>query len=102
MIIKPAKYKKVRKTVSLRVSEDVYGCDECRKEIKPNPAKVTRLDMTVFRDSGEAEHRQLCSWKCAIANLKKVKCDYFVTLPYVHFDEKNDKLNVKGLLSLFK
>ena len=72
------------------ISPDVYGCDNCRKEIQHelDAGKRQHLQMTVFRnpDSSSSEHLEFCSWKCVLAYLPKVKSNYFVTLPYLHFD----------------
>ena len=87
------------------VSPDVYGCDNCQKEIQRqlDAGKRQHLQMTVFRnpsDSG-AEHLEFCSWKCVLQYLPKVNSNYFVNLPYLHFDEGYPKeMTGKALISL--
>ena len=102
MIIKPAKYKKTKKTISVLVSQDIYGCDQCKKEIDMNLKDADYLKTTVFSLDGTSEHRIFCSWKCVIENLKKVKTDYFVSLPFVSYDKKGKGLRAEDLISLFK
>lgn len=72
------------------ISPDIYGCDNCRKEIQRDLAagKRRHLQMAVFRNpsDSETEHLEFCSWKCVLAYLPKVKSNYFVNLPYLHFD----------------
>lgn len=87
MIIKKAKY--VNKMVSQRVlvSDEVYGCDECRKEIRDFPNENPRLDIAVFHHSHESERLHFCSWRCVLKHLPKIKTDYFVSLPFVHYDQ---------------
>lgn len=45
MIIKEAKYKNVMVKQRKCVSETVYGCDECRTEIKEYPNEENRLEI---------------------------------------------------------
>lgn len=101
MLIKDAKYKKVRRTTNVRVSHEVYGCDECRKEIKNYPNETSRLEVRVFHHQAEADHLHFCSWKCVFKHLPKVKTDYFVDLPFIHFDTpvRNSKEFFKALKS---
>ncbi len=85
MIIKEAKYKKKRVQQNVRISEEVYGCDECNKEIKEYPNETGRLDLTIFFQNNETERLHFCSWKCVLKALPKIKTDYFITLPMIHY-----------------
>src|SRR5688572_12698582 len=90
MIIKPAKFKKCRGCGSRkRLSDDVFGCDGCKK---PIPDGAEYLEATVFNDgaAGNAGRITFCSWKCAMSAIRKVKSNYFVTLPYLHYDKPAD------------
>jgi hypothetical protein len=103
MIIKKAKYRKVKKIVTERVSDDVYGCDECKKEIKEGQDK---LDMTVFYHdeklknqkygSDNTDSYEFCSWDCVCKFLPKVKTDYFIDLPTLHYDNSRKS---KGIMA---
>ena len=104
MKIKEAKYKEVMVKQRQIVSHEVYGCDECRKEIKEFPNEERKLEMTIFHNKKESMHLHFCSWRCTLKYLPKIKSDYFATLPYIYFDERKkgrDEL-VKLLKSLSK
>lgn len=92
MLIKPAKFKKVKKMVSERISDDVYGCDECKKVIDFNKKDVEYLEITVFNNDldRDASRHQLCSWECVFNYLPKVESDYFVSLPYLNYDKEGE------------
>ena len=94
MLIKSAKYKKVKRIVNERISQEVYGCDECKGVIDLNKPKMHYLEFTIFKNKGNSERHIICSWKCFAENIKKVKTDYFVSLPFLNFD-----INQKGLRS---
>ena len=103
MKIKDAQYKQVVKTVNERVSQDVYGCDNCKKVIDFNLKDVESLEATVFKHAGNTESNRLefCSWKCCIVRLRKVKTDYFISLPFLSFDNKQNGLKAKDFFALF-
>jgi hypothetical protein len=89
------------------VSPDVYGCDNCRKEIQRNLAagKRQNLQMTVFRNphNSDSQNLEFCSWKCVLAYLPKIRCNYFVNLPYLHFDAGYPReMTGKALIDLLR
>ena len=101
MIIKEAKYKNVMVKQRKCVSETVYGCDECRAEIKEYPNEENRLELTVFRHGSEnAEHLHFCTWDCVLNHIPKIKTNYFVSLPYLYYDGR--KTSVRGAKQLIK
>jgi len=104
MLIKEATYENVMVETRKRVSDDVFGCDCCEKEIKEYPNENSRLELTVFKgNSDDAEHLHFCSWECVLKQLPKIKTDYFISLPFVYFDEKcEDKRSGNELISLLK
>jgi hypothetical protein len=104
MIVKEAKYKNVMVKQTRCVSEAVYGCDECAKVIDDYPNEINRLELTVFKHTdSEADHLHFCSWRCVLKHITKLKSDYFVSLPFVHFDVNNgNKRNGKELISILK
>lgn len=94
MIVKKAKYRKVRRTVREQVSPEVYGCDYCKKAINMGLSGKHRahLALTVFFNGGkEAEHMHFCSWRCVLKHLPTIKTDYFISLPYLTFDGPEEK-----------
>lgn len=93
MIIKKAKYKQVRVWQRRCVSSEVYGCDNCKTEIKEYPNEPLRLDMTVWPDKNhsETEHYHFCSWQCVLKFIPKIKSTYFASLPNLMFDEQGRK-----------
>ncbi len=103
MEIKPAVFKKEMREVSVRVSDVVYGCDFCKKEIDFDAEGQQYLEIAVFQNnSGPSERKQFCSWVCVIKGLRKVKSDYFVSLPFLQYDAKKKGIRAKDFLALFK
>jgi hypothetical protein len=84
------------------LSEDVYGCDNCRKPIDINKKDVGYLDATVFRNNEPTEHLHFCSWRCVVKGLSKVKSDYFITLPILHYDNAAKGVGAKDFFKLLK
>lgn len=74
-----------------RISDEEYGCDECGKPITPYDGKQKNADylqFTVFfHGDRAAESKQFCCWKCAMSNLRKIKTDYFINMPYLNFGD---------------
>ena len=106
MIVKKAKYKKVRKLVTERVSDDVYGCDHCKKEFKKGE---NNLEITVFftnsklkkqNEGGDTDRYQFCSWDCVCTFLPTIKCDYFISLPFLHFDKQSKGTTAQDFFKL--
>jgi len=99
MIIKKAKYKNVTVKQRRMVSEEVYGCDECEKEIKEFPNEDPRLNITVFYQiKPSIDNYHFCSWECIINFIPKIETDYFFNLPPVCCDSKNKNKNRQGLI----
>lgn len=102
MIIEEAKYKTQLVEQLVCVSNAVYGCDECRQVVDQN-SEGGVLDMTIFKQVGDTDKLNFCSWECVLKHLPKVKCDYFVSLPYLFFDAKEgDKNSAHHLIELLK
>jgi hypothetical protein len=103
MIIKPAKVKTCSKCgMKEFVSGEEYGCDACKKPIVFDQEERAYLDVTVFQQGDNVTHYQLCSWKCVFELLKTVSSNYFVSLPYLLFDAKNERLNANGFFKAIK
>lgn len=111
MIVKKAKYKKVRKLVTERISDDVYGCDHCKKEFKKEKDKkeINHLEVTVFfnnsklkkqNEGSDTDRYQFCSWNCVGKFLPTIKCDYFISLPFLHFDKQTEGTMAKDFFKL--
>ncbi len=104
MLIKKAKFKRVRSWERKRISDDLYGCDECKDEIKDFPNESQRLEVKIFhRNHDLAESKHFCSWECVLKHLPKIKCDYFVDLPFMYFDEPDgSKRSAERLIKIIK
>lgn len=107
MIVKKAKFKKVRRTVTVLISDDVFGCDQCRKIIGDGDDK---LDFTVFckdrklcknKEDG-SDNYSVCSWKCFSKIIRTIKCDYFVSMPFLHFDKPSKAGTAKDFFKILK
>lgn len=88
-----------------RLTEEEYGCDECKKPIDYDlDVKQHRqyLQVTVFHHEGQSEHLEFCSWRCALKGLKKVKSDYFVSLPYLIYDDDQKGIRAKDFWAALK
>lgn len=99
MKIKEAECKKVTKVVNERVSDDIYGCDTCKAVIDFNEKGVEYLELTVHRHIGDYTTHQFCQWKCVLEFLPKIKTDFFVSFPFLHYDMKG-KTSAKELIKL--
>lgn len=63
-----------------------YGCDGCKKPMKSENTRLSGypdyLEITVFHGGPrEADRYQFCSWVCCFTKLKRIKNDYFISLP---------------------
>ena len=101
MLIKAAKYKKIKVFQNQCITEAVYGCDHCGKEIPEFPNEPYRLELTIFYQNNESKHEHLCSWACVLKRLLTVKSDHFISLPFVHFDA-DGKRSAKELVGILK
>lgn len=91
MLLKEPVLKKVKRTVTVRVSDEVFGCDQCRRVIE----RGSTLDVRVFNQDIETgyttdgvAHYELCSWKCVLKFIQGIDCNYFIDLPMVYCDKK--------------
>jgi len=83
-----------------QISPEIYGCDECQKEINRKDDKYGHktcpyLEITIFYDSsdtggdGNTSKHEFCSWRCCYNFLSKLKdrTDIdFIALPYLSWD----------------
>jgi hypothetical protein len=84
------------------LKDETYGCDECGKPINFPNIERNFLEMAVFSHTEETKHFQFCSWKCCLKKGKKLKPDYFISLPYLSFDEKQKGLRAEDFWRLVK
>jgi len=63
------------------VSEEVFGCDQCHKKTSDEV-----LQVNVFFKNDVTDNYHFCSWACVLKKLKRLKSDYFIDLPLLHFD----------------
>lgn len=63
-------------------------CDNCHKVIEDD----THLRSAVFFTYKPTEHYYYCSWQCFFESLEAIEraCDYFIELPYLHYDVPGD------------
>ena len=109
MKLKDAKYKVCKECGSRKevISDDKYGCDQCKKEINfysEGKSHNDFLDIKVFHHNNDpTEEFQFCSWKCVFKFLPTIKTNYFVTLPYLHYeDDVMPGQGIKGFLKEIK
>ena len=71
------------------ITPQVIACEFCGRECPMDlgPERERQyLDVTVFHTVEQADHIAFCNWTCALKGLKKIKTNYFVNLPYLHYD----------------
>jgi len=58
------------------------SCDSCAEQLPHEP-----LELTVWenRESKPISYH-FCSWRCVFDYLPTISSDYFVSLPYLHYD----------------
>ncbi len=91
MIIKPRVKKKCSECGYFKVTSFAeYGCDHCKSPIEIHGKEHHYLQMDIFYkgDNIDTEHREYCSWSCALADLKSRDHEGvdFINLPYLTFD----------------
>lgn len=91
MKIQEAKYEMCSKCGTRKnlISDEVYGCDQCRKPISielNGKRHHDYLQLTVFRTGDESESHQFCSWACVLKFLPTIRTDYFINLPYLQYE----------------
>jgi hypothetical protein len=103
MKIKEAKYKSVMRRTQVLVKEEVFGCDHCRKPITlgatANGKHRSYLQITIFKNGEESRRQEFCSWLCCLRGLEKVDTDYFVSLPYLIYDDPQEGIRAKDFFS---
>lgn len=82
------------------ITPERFGCDGCNKELHYDSHKNTYLSIRVMFKAKESTQLDFCSWRCALRKLKTLKTDYFISLPYLHFDEKESGIRAKDFLPL--
>ena len=91
MKIKEAKYKSCKsckRTIKM-ISDEIYGCDWCKKSITLNVEGKNHQDylgVVVFEEWSTSEHYQFCSWKCVFKFIPTIKSGYFASLPHLNFE----------------
>ena len=83
-----------------RLTDEVYGCDQCKKRIDLNKPERDYLEVTVHTHEKVATRMQFCSWRCCLKKLKTVRTDYFIALPFLHYDKGT--INAKEFFKLVK
>lgn len=97
MIIKEREWTKCECCDSRKLTgETVYGCNTCKTVLDLNDPQANYLSITIFRHDSEASEMQFCSWVCVLKGLATVETDNFVSLPFLHYDERDTAINVKS------
>lgn len=104
MMLKDRKYRTCKSCKARHhVSSEVYGCDTCRKVIDLNKPKVDYLRSNVFQSgSGGSTEIVCCSWKCMLKALRKVECDHFISLPFLHYDADSKGVQAKDFFKMLR
>jgi hypothetical protein len=103
MIVKEATYKTCKGCgTKHRLTDETYGCDECRKPIDRGGEQRQYLQATVFKHGEESKRLEFCSWRCCLKGLRKVKSDYFVSLPFLHYDERQKGVRARDFFTLLR
>lgn len=85
-----------------------HFCDFCDKQINiNNESKLSILDVTVFSkirddDIDRTYDLSFCSWKCLISKVKTLKCDDFITLPYLYYGKYEKGIMAEDFFDLLK
>jgi len=85
------------------LEEAQYGCDNCKRvlNMELDEGEYDFLRLTVFRNGSSIDY-QFCCWNCVLKFLPKIKSDYFVSLPYLLYDNKRKGMRAKDFLKLVK
>lgn len=104
MLLKKAKYKKVKVWQSKIVSNDVHGCDCCKKVIDEYPNETARFTLDVWENEHNIEvlHYHFCSWKCLLKFIPKIKSTYFASMPFLYFNEGDKERTATELINIIK
>ena len=88
------------------VSNEVYGCDVCKKAINQDKPDREYLRFTIHFHEKTAERKEVCSWICAsklIKSLVKKKAvGWFISLPFVSSDNYAKGCTLKDFLKILK
>jgi len=82
-------------------NDDLCKCANCEGEVDA----VEPLLLTIFnqgQEAGKAQEYPFCSWECVFDYLPGVCCDYFVDLPFLHYDDNRTGDGVQAFLKLIK
>lgn len=105
MILKHPQFKEVLKPVTEMVSETVFGCDCCKKEIHRNRDELTMLEVSFYYKKNNKQ-KHYCSWICLFKHLAKINLNNieFISLPYVVPSSQSsiDGLTIKSFKKLAK
>jgi len=85
------------------IREELYGCDNCRKVIDLSRRDSDYLDVGIHQKGNNVPTKRMefCSWACVKAKLKSIKSNYFVSLPFLHYDSKQKGLRAQDFFRAF-
>ena len=88
------------KQVTKVISSDRYSCDECGALMHlDTKGEQDFLDLTVFHNKKPTRTIQCCSWECILKKVRRVRTDYFISLPFILFDGKVDGCRAKDFFA---
>jgi hypothetical protein len=82
------------------ISDEVYGCDQCKKVMDLNKPEYDYISATVHMRNDTTTHLEFCSWRCCLTHLRTVKCDNFISLPFLHYSDS--RILAKDFFKLVK
>lgn len=102
MIIKEAQYKTCGECPKReRVAEAEYGCDQCGRSLQYG-AEHSVLEATVFQLDEQSYLLHFCSWLCALKKLPEVQTDYFISLPFLFYDQQDTGKGAEAFFAAIK
>ena len=104
MLIKDRTYKECNGCGHRRIAtNEVYGCDTCKKVIDTNNPEREYLSATVHKKGADrATDIQCCSWRCMAKALRKVKTNYFVSMPFLMYEKAAKGMRAQDFFALLK
>lgn len=74
------------------IQDESYGCDNCKEpideQLNVDHSKYHEfLEISVHKaEGGPSTRYHFCSWGCLFKKMKKIKCDNFISLPFLTFE----------------
>ena len=83
-----------------------YFCDGCDKllidEYQNRDDAEDFINITIHNKSGPAIRHEYCSWKCCLKHLRTLDSDYFISMPFLQYDNVSDGTRASDFFALLK